>query len=336
MAVSRQKEKLLVHFYQIRMYGIWISIVLIIIASVAAFFVSKRFTRPLQHMITEIRTYASGKRQLLLPTNHQDEIGEMARAFEELITKLNESEKKQNRYMEDLERSNSELDDFAYIASHDLKEPIRGLANNALFLKEDFEDILGQDGANRLKRMESLINELLYFSRLGRQDLAIQPVNLNDLIKGIEEMLETTLSENNAKIIIPEPLPTITCDVPRITEVFRNLITNAIKYNKSDFKVIEVGCTRTNKSDSQESDNFIFHVIDNGIGIKNEFFSDIFRIFKRLNSEDDDTKGSGVGLTFVQKIIERHGGKIWLESKENKGTTFFFTLNDNNENLNYV
>jgi signal transduction histidine kinase len=236
------------------------------------------------------------------------------------------------RHVAALERSNQELDDFAYIASHDLKEPLRGLSNNAKFLRDDYADKLDQDGVNRLlrlgylsQRMEQLVNDLLYFSRLGRQDLAIQPTDLNAVIRDIEMMSETTLTERNVTIVIPRPLPPISCDTTRITEVFRNLISNAAKYNDNEVKRIEIG--RLAKLETTHgTENDVFYVRDNGIGIAAEFHEDIFRIFKRLNAEDNDKKGTGVGLTFVRKIIERHGGRIWLNSVPGEGTTFYFTI----------
>lgn len=249
------------------------------------------------------------------------------------VTERAESECSIQNYLEMLTRSNQELDDFAYIASHDLKEPLRGLSNNALFLQEDYESVLDEDGNRRIERMrylcqrlEQLVDDLLYYSRLGRQDLAIQEANLNVLIDDIVMLMEASLHEANAEVIIPEPLPTIVCDLPRITEVFRNLITNAVKYNDKESKIIEVGCLKPSEK-IDYPDQLVFYVKDNGIGIRKEFYGDIFRIFKRLNDEEDSVKGTGVGLTFVQKIIERHGGSIWLESEVNVGTTFFFNLN---------
>jgi len=243
------------------------------------------------------------------------------------ITERKKAEQATLQYIESLSRSNQELDDFAYIASHDLKEPLRGLSNNARFLKEDFDDVIGEVGARRLaritylcERMERLVDDLLYFSRLGRQDLAMQPTDLNLVINDIRRMMDAALEEAHAKIIIANPLPVITCDLPRMTEAFRNLITNAVKYNDKPEKCIEIGCT---ERDGRQ----IFHVRDNGIGIPAQFHKDIFRIFKRLNEEDDKVKGTGVGLTFVKKIIERHGGEIWVESEAGSGATFYFYIN---------
>lgn len=242
-------------------------------------------------------------------------------------------EQEKQRFIGDLARSNQELDDFAYIASHDLKEPLRGVANNATFLKEDYQNSLDERALKRLnrmvllcQRMERLVDDLLYFSRLGRQKLAVQPANLNEIIRDVELLMEGTLHEANAQIVVPRRLPTVVCDLPRITEVFRNLITNAVKYNKSEQKLIEVGYTDAADILPAAPSETVFYIRDNGIGIPREFHREIFRIFKRLNEEDDSQRGTGVGLTFVQKIIERHNGRIWLESEVGAGTTFYFTI----------
>lgn len=249
------------------------------------------------------------------------------------ISERKQSEQKIISYIRQLKESNEELDQFAYIASHDLKEPIRGLANNALFLLEDFADTLGQDGIKRLDRirflcarMEGLVDSLLYYSRLGRQDLAIENLDLNEMIDDIKVLSINSDPTNKVEVVIPHPLPTIKCDAPRTTELFRNLISNAIKYNQNDVKVVEIGVTSMFNPYTQEDDNQVFYVKDNGIGIDPSFFDDVFKIFKRLNEEDDSKRGTGVGLTFVKKIVERHNGHIWLDSTPNEGTCFYFTL----------
>jgi signal transduction histidine kinase len=241
---------------------------------------------------------------------------------------------KEQAYLGELERSNQELDDFAYIASHDLKEPLRGLANHATFLLEDYKDKLDEDGVRRLtrlgylcQRMERLINDLLYFSRLGRADLAVQETNPNAVIVEIQQMMETVLSERHARIVVPRVLPPIVCDKTRVTEVFRNLITNAVKYNDKAERLVEIGFSESVDTENGTERN-VFYVKDNGVGIDPEFHREIFRIFKRLqNAPDGPDTGTGVGLTFVKKIVERHGGRIWLESEAGKGTVFYFNLN---------
>jgi PAS domain S-box-containing protein len=247
-----------------------------------------------------------------------------------------EAEMSIKKYIRQLKRSNEELDEFAYIASHDLKEPLRGLSNNAEFLYEDYEDTLGEDGKRRLDRiqylchrLESLVDDLLYFSRLGRQELAIQRVSLSYLVEDIKTLMEGTLEKEHVNIVSDPSLGEVTCDVPRITEVLRNLIVNAIKYNDKSHKEITIGETET-KNPNGKLVRAIY-VKDNGMGIDPQFYEDVFRIFKRLNHEDDDTKGTGVGLTFVKKIIDRHHGQIWLTSELGQGTTFYFTLNLNED-----
>jgi PAS domain S-box-containing protein len=235
-------------------------------------------------------------------------------------------------YAADLERSNQELDDFAYIASHDLKEPLRGIHNHARFLLEDYETLLDDDGKRRLnrlshlsQRMEKLVNDLLYFSRIGRFELAIKLTDIPAMLRDVVSTLEQLIEEKHARVLIPTDLPHVVCDSVRVTEVFRNLIVNAIKYNDSPEKIIEIGYLAAHSDEEGRQRTRIYFVRDNGKGIPAEFHEDIFKMFKRLERADDDA-GTGVGLTFVRKIIQRHGGHIWLESEPGNGTTFYFTL----------
>jgi PAS domain S-box-containing protein len=261
-------------------------------------------------------------------------------AFLRDITERKQAEKRMTRYMRELERSNQELDDFAYIASHDLKEPLRGLHNHASFLIEDYSKTLGEEGAARLRRlsqlaqrMENLVSDLLYFSRLGRIDLAVQETDPNEIVAEIQQMSESFLKERHARIVIPQPMPKITCDKPRITEVFRNLIINAAKYSDKPERIVEVGF-RDRVDTLQGPERNVFYVRDNGVGIDRRFHNEIFRIFRRLIQPPGEKEaGTGAGLTFVKKIIERHGGRVWVESKPGEGSTFYFNVdrqgNDN-------
>ncbi len=272
----------------------------------------------------------------------------------------------------ELERSNSELDAFAYIASHDLKEPLRGIHNYSSFLIEDYADALQEDGASKLQtlmrltqRMENLIDSLLHFSRVGRVELRMQTTNLNEVVKKVIDVLSISFQETPVDIRIPRSLPSIRCDRVQINEVFSNLIGNAIKYNDKPYKWIEIGfldsiqaneikteqdqrmaptelavlqqdlssdapvVTTTSLSPvplDQSLSRFVFYVQDNGIGIKEKHWDAIFRIFKRLHSPYKYGGGTGVGLTITKKIVERHGGRIWVESQYGEGSTFYFTL----------
>jgi PAS domain S-box-containing protein len=248
------------------------------------------------------------------------------------ITRRKHAEETLRAHAHALERSNKELDDFAYIASHDLKEPLRGIHNHSRFLLEDNEAKLDEDSLRRLnrllylsQRMERLVNDLLYFSRLGRQEMAFQPTDIGAVVADVDSTLEHFLEERGATIVLPNPMPKIFCDKTRVTEVFRNLITNAVKYNDKAEKVVEIGFLAIARSPDQAPQRNVFYVRDNGRGIEPEFHHEVFRIFKRLKSEGGE-EGTGVGLTFVKKIIERHGGRIWIESTPGQGATFYFTL----------
>lgn len=272
----------------------------------------------------------------IAPAQRDDEIGKLASVLKDYQAnseRIKHASAELARHVRALERSNKELDDFAYIASHDLKEPLRGLHNHSQFLLEDNEDKLDEESIGRLhrlifltQRMEKLINDLLYFSRLGRQEMAIQPTDLNEVIHDIEATLDHLLEERHGHIEIPTPLPTLTCDQTRITEAFRNLITNALKYNESAEKVIEIGFLKEYPTPDGAKAKNVIYVKDNGVGIAPEFRTEVFRIFRRLHSSKGAEDGTGVGLTFVKKIIERHGGAIWVESEQGKGSTFYFTL----------
>lgn len=235
------------------------------------------------------------------------------------------------RHTQELEASNKALDDFAYIASHDMKEPLRGIHNHIFFMKEDYEDSLPEEAVKSLdrviqlsKRMEKLINDLLYYSQLGRTELAYREIP----IKEIAEDVVFTLDEKLQSCVkISEDLPTMHCDVTRVTELFRNLITNGLKYNDlpERERVVEV---RAITRDDLQEDEYGFAISDNGIGIAPKHHENVFRIFRRLHAKDQYGGGSGSGLSFVKKIVEQHRGRIWIESDEGKGTTFYFTLRE--------
>ncbi|MFB2736236.1 ATP-binding protein [Umezakia ovalisporum] len=227
----------------------------------------------------------------------------------------------------ELQRSNHELDAFAYIASHDLKEPLRGIHNYSNFLIEDYGDTINEEGRQKLKtlirltqRMEDLIDSLLHFSRLGRVDLSMQLTDLNDVLHRSLDFLSARIEEMNVDIQIPRPLPKVYCDGVQVGEVFNNLIANSIKYNDKPDKWILIGYI------DQPSLPITFYVRDNGIGIRDKHFEAIFRIFKRLHGPSKYGGGTGAGLTIAKKIVERHGGKIWVESTYGEGSTFYFTL----------
>ncbi|GAB4284233.1 MAG: hypothetical protein Fur0025_14810 [Oscillatoriaceae cyanobacterium] len=229
----------------------------------------------------------------------------------------------------ELQRSNSELDAFAYIASHDLKEPLRGIHNYATFLLEDYAEILPEEGTEKLQtlvrltqRMESLISSLLRFSRLGRQELQMQPLDLNQLLRETAEIFEMNPQWAGCVIRLPRTLPVIWGDRLLVGEIFTNLISNGLKYNNNSDKWVEIGWLESNPDEKMTT----LYVRDNGIGIRDKHLESVFKIFKRLHAPGKYGGGTGAGLTIVKKIVERHGGNIRIESVYGAGTTFWLTL----------
>lgn len=239
----------------------------------------------------------------------------------------------------DLERSNADLDAFAYIASHDLKEPLRGLHNYSVFLLEAYEHQLDEDGAAKLRtlvrltqRMDALIDSLLLYSRVGRVDLSFRPTDLNELLREVLDVLSPRLEQLRVNVQVAPDLPTLTVDRVRTGEIFSNLITNAMKYNDKPQPAVQIGALRPDERAGLRvpagvpDHATVLFVRDNGIGIREKHFENIFRIFKRLHARDQFGGGTGAGLTIVRKIVERHGGQIWVDSEYGQGSVFYFTL----------
>ncbi len=231
-------------------------------------------------------------------------------------------------------KSNAELDDFAYIASHDLKEPLRAIYNHTRFMMEDYGDELPEGAKARMNklldvslRMDKLIDDLLNFSRLSRDELSRETHNMNELVQDAIKNIEPYLEEMEGKIFVEPNLPPVACDRVRIISVFQNLIVNALKYNDHNEKTIRIGYKATHIYNGTVQTD-VYFVQDNGIGIDAKFKDSVFRIFKRLNSPKIYGDGTGSGLTFAKKNIERHGGTIWFESVVGEGSIFYFTLKE--------
>ncbi|BAY08649.1 ATP-binding protein [Calothrix sp. NIES-2098] len=227
----------------------------------------------------------------------------------------------------ELERSNRELASFAYAASHDLKEPLRGIYNYSTILLEDYAHILDDEGIEYLEtvvtlsvRMETLINALLRLAQLGKAKLRKQATDFNELLNQLIDVFRASRQDSAlVDIRIPRPLPTIQCDAVLVNEVFSNLISNALKYNDKAEQWVEVGYLKLNEQP-------VFYVRDNGIGIPEHHRETIFRLFKRLHTQEKYGGGVGAGLAIVKKIVELHNGQIWVESTLGVGSTFYFSL----------
>jgi PAS domain S-box-containing protein len=240
------------------------------------------------------------------------------------ITDRKLAEQTLQKYAAELKGSNDDLENFAYIASHDLQEPLRMVTGFLKLLEKKLEGQLNAttqqylhfatDGANRMK---ILINDLLQYSRVGNNKDAFTETNLDEMLDYIIRVLKETIDKDGAVITV-KPLPVIKANKILLNELFLNLLNNALKYQGDQPPAIEVGCHET-------ADQYTFYVKDNGIGISAEYFSRIFVIFQRLHARDEYS-GTGIGLALCKKIVETHHGKIWVESEEGTGSTFYFSI----------
>ena len=240
------------------------------------------------------------------------------------ITERKQAEEELRERTEDLLRSNTELEKFAYIASHDLQEPLRMVTNYTQLLQQRYRGRLDSDAdefiayaVDGAARMRTLISELLAYSRVGTQGAPFALTPLDGLFDEVLQGLEVTLSDADA-VVTRDPLPELWCDPTQIARVFQNLIVNAAKFRGTESPKIHVGARR-------EGDEWVFSVKDNGIGIDPAYFDRIFVIFQRLHSRAE-YEGTGMGLAICQRVVERHGGRVWVESKLGAGSTFHFTL----------
>lgn len=227
--------------------------------------------------------------------------------------------KKQQVLLHNLEIQNQELSDYAHMVSHDLKSPLRSIDTLTSWLKEDYSDQIGDAGAKQIttirgsvEKMDTLINGILEYSTIGKNKIEAYPVDLNLLLQDILKLIELP---DHITIEVKE-LPVVNGDKYRLQQLFQNLISNAIAYNDKSKGSIEVGVNDTGNT-------WEFYVKDNGKGIDEVYFEKIFRAFEKL---ENNIKSTGIGLSIVKKIVDLYGGRIWLESQVNEGTTFFFTL----------
>ena len=237
-----------------------------------------------------------------------------------------------------LARSNDDLDAFAYVASHDLKEPLRGIHKYAHQLSDgagraDPQDAQRLDGLMRLAlRMDSLLDSLLHFSRVGRVALELEDVDLDELVHEALEMVVARRADKPSEVVVAPKLPHMRADRVRLREVFVNLLSNALKYNDKPTVRIEVGWYPPHAVDRKPhwppdvTKYPIFYVRDNGIGIDARHAEQVYKMFKRLHGRDEYGGGTGAGLTIVKKLIERHGGAVWFDSEPGIGSTFFVSV----------
>jgi light-regulated signal transduction histidine kinase (bacteriophytochrome) len=286
---------------------------------------------PLFHTIKEAAaTLRRAKEDLEIQVAQRTE--ELRDANVNLAVELDErrrAEQQLARYTQELARSNAELEQFAYVASHDLQEPLRMVASFTQLLAKRYQGRLDQDAdefigyaVDGATRMQRLINDLLAYSRVGTRGRAFQPEDSNAIFRQARDNLAKAIEDSGA-IIFQDPLPNVMGDEVQLIQLFQNLLANAIKFSGDILPQIQVSAEKNGRE-------WVFAVRDNGIGIAPEHQERIFSIFQRLHQRSE-YPGTGIGLALCKKIVERHRGRIWVESQVGAGSTFYFTIPEGEE-----
>ncbi|AQT81062.1 histidine kinase [Mycolicibacterium litorale] len=304
---------------------------------ILAILVRNAVTRPLAALAAACRRITKGNfGQQIVPQGPKD-IRAIAADVEDMrqriVAELDVSAQARaalDEQADELRRSNAELEQFAYVASHDLQEPLRKVASFCQLLEKRYGDQLDERGTQYIafavdgaKRMQVLINDLLTFSRVGRLNTTESEVDLDSVLDAALANVATSIEESGAQITRPDPLPRVMGDPTLLTMVWQNLVSNAVKFRRDDVAPhVTINCA---PGSGEHDGQWMFTFSDNGIGIEDEFVDKVFVIFQRLHGRDAYA-GTGIGLALVKKIIEYHGGTIWIDTSYDGGTCFRFTL----------
>ncbi len=348
---------------RIRQYTMFILLLntsgLVILFLLVRFLSRKIIINRLEELTDLSSEIGKGNLQRRLDIRSDDELGTLALTFNDMTHQLSQTmeslqaevaerkraEEKLRRTVTDLEHSNAELQQFAYVASHDLQEPLRMVSSYVQLLARRYKGKLDSDADDFIAfavdgalRMQTLINDLLTFSRVGTRGKPFEPTDCEAVLGHVLANLKLAIEESGA-VITHDALPTVMADSSQLVQLIQNLTDNAIKFRGKETPHVHISATRESEIGDHESKStnhelqttnykaWIFSIRDNGIGIDPEFFDRIFTIFQRLHNREE-YPGTGIGLAVCKKIVERHGGRIWVESEPGKGTTFFFTIPD--------
>jgi light-regulated signal transduction histidine kinase (bacteriophytochrome) len=253
-----------------------------------------------------------------------DEVGRLSATFNEMLDTIEERDQTLMKQADALWRSNKELEQFAYISSHDLQEPLRKITTYSQMIEDKFKDDADPETKKFVEnisasvaRMRNLISALLAYSRLDREERKLEKVDLAQILKDVLNDLEAAISEKKASVVF-DALPVVNWNPVQAHQLFQNLIGNALKFISTESPAVYISC-------SPRDADWLFGVRDNGIGIDKKYVEQIFKVFQRLHPRHV-YPGTGIGLAICKKIVEQRGGKIWVESEPGKGSVFYFTL----------
>jgi signal transduction histidine kinase len=272
----------------------------------------------------DLTARVSGTSQVELLESLKKVTNQMIDSVSREITERQWGEKELKETLGELSRSNAELEQFAYVASHDLQEPLRMVSSYVQLLARRYQGKLDTDAdefigfaVDGAKRMQRLITDLLTYSRVGTKGKPFETTDCNKVLS--ESLLNlSAATEESGAVITNDNLPTVTADKTQMVQLIQNLVANAIKFRNKDHPCIHV-------SSEQKNGTWVFSVSDNGIGIDSEYYDRIFAIFQRLHGKTE-YPGTGIGLSVCKRIVERHGGRIWVDSEFGKGSRFYFTM----------
>lgn len=291
---------------------------------------------PVHHLLKGVQRMKKGDYQYKIDYSGMKsapvELLQLCEAFNQMSRNIQDNELELKRQKEELASSNAELEQFAYVASHDLQEPLRMVASYVQLLAKRYQGKLDQDADDFIyyavdgsQRMQNLINDLLVFSRVGTKGKELRSVDFEVVLHHVLANLQHAIQESDARVT-HDPLPTLMADSTQMVQLLQNLIGNAIKFRDANrAPIIHIGI-------KQQDKEWLFSVQDNGIGFDPRYRDRIFLIFQRLHNKTK-YQGTGIGLSICKKIVERHGGKIWVESEAGHSTTFYFTLPDRGEHI---